>query len=338
MACAVGGIGIWAMHMVSMAATKLYYKDVRVEINFHLGLTILSLFAVVGCCLIGMYIASNDILFAKNKAKIVEESIKHKSSEALRKMGRVTSLDILLIILSHSLYRIVIGGFIAAAGICIMHYIGMEAMQFQGTIEWDAGIVVADVLLAIVAANAAFWVLFRFLSTFCDQEGLRMVASLIFTVAKCSVHYTGMAAAKFRLDTEVMKVENFPSSTISQNQAMTGALIASFIVSWAIIMLIFSDLRLSNQILNSQIYKAEDVIGKVKMDPRVIGATASILKKYHFFKPTKAAVLAAARKADSTNKAHAAKLVSMNIATIAESGNSSNSTKSHDISHAASPV
>lgn len=279
MACAVGGIGIWSMHMISMAAMKLYLKDDRIPIHFHLGLTLLSLFAVIICCIVGMYIACEDLLFAKSKNKIVEEYIKSKSTAEIQKMGKVTNWNILWILLHLSLHRIVLGAMIAAAGICIMHYVGMEGLMFKGIIKWDAGIVTASVLIAIVAAIAAFWVLFRFLSTFCEQESLRVVAAVIFTIAKCGMHYTGMAAASYFVDTDMLQVDHFPSASISQNQVLIGALAASFIASWMIIMLIFSDLRLSNQILNAQIYKAEDVIGKVKMDVRIVVATASIVKK-----------------------------------------------------------
>ena len=98
MACAVGGIGIWAMHLVSMVAMKLYLNGKEVHMEFHLGLTLLSLFAVVICCIIGMYIASEDILFAKSKSKIIEEAIKKVSADKLKTMGKMTNFDILLIL------------------------------------------------------------------------------------------------------------------------------------------------------------------------------------------------------------------------------------------------
>jgi NO-binding membrane sensor protein with MHYT domain len=57
--------------------------------------------------------------------------------------------------------------------------------------EWDWGIVAASVLIAVVAATAAFWILFAALPLRPDLEILRVLAAVIAAVAVCGMHYTG---------------------------------------------------------------------------------------------------------------------------------------------------
>ena len=96
-----------------------------------------------------------------------------------------------------NLLPLAIGGLFIAAGVCVMHYIGMMAMVFDGTILWDGGIVAASVLIALVAATAALWIMFRLLAMFPNIELLRVACAGVAAVAVNGMHYTGMAAATF---------------------------------------------------------------------------------------------------------------------------------------------
>ena len=104
---------------------------------------------------------------------------------------------VLLSNMLHGLERLIVAGVTAAGGVCIMHYLGMQAMVFDGVIEWNGGIVAASVIIAIVAATAAFWILFRLLSFFPRLEVLRLVCSVVASLAANGMHYTGQAAATF---------------------------------------------------------------------------------------------------------------------------------------------
>lgn len=285
MACAVGGVGIWSMHMVGMASMMLMYDDgTEVDMTFKVDLTLISLFAVIVCCFVGMKIASQDKMFAKRKSEIAEEFIHDAKFMSMSEIRGIDPKQIFVIMTTRSLSKLIAGGLIAATGICIMHYVGVMGMEFGGEIVYDAGILTASCVIALVAAIAAFWILFRLLSIYPRMESLRVVSSLIFTIAKCGMHYTGMAAAKFYIPSG-HPAPTEPSAThLSQQEILNGALIATFLVSWFIIMLIFSDLRQSNNLLNHQVMIAERTIYDAKHDKSVVMINYSI-SRYAFVKP-----------------------------------------------------
>ena len=53
------------------------------------------------------------------------------------------------------LFRVVLGGIIMGAGVVIMHYSGMQAMKFSGSMHYKLDLFVASILIAIAAATVA---------------------------------------------------------------------------------------------------------------------------------------------------------------------------------------
>jgi NO-binding membrane sensor protein with MHYT domain len=86
--------------------------------------------------------------------------------------------------------RLVVAGIAMGLGICVMHYLGMHGMRFNGVFAWNWSLVALSVGIAIVAATAALWLAFR-----ANGMGLRVLAALVMAVAVCAMHYTGVAAA-----------------------------------------------------------------------------------------------------------------------------------------------
>eukprot|EP00596_Hydrurales_sp_CCMP1899_P000980 CAMPEP_0119049768 /NCGR_PEP_ID=MMETSP1177-20130426/66246_1 /TAXON_ID=2985 /ORGANISM="Ochromonas sp, Strain CCMP1899" /LENGTH=294 /DNA_ID=CAMNT_0007027379 /DNA_START=577 /DNA_END=1461 /DNA_ORIENTATION=- len=105
--------------------------------------------------------------------------------------------EIMFIALFQSLHKLVIGGVITALGVCIMHYLGMMAIVIDAEIEWNIGIVIASVLIALTAATAAYWILFRLLALYPRKEILRFASAFVAALAVCGMHFTGMAAARY---------------------------------------------------------------------------------------------------------------------------------------------
>jgi diguanylate cyclase (GGDEF)-like protein/PAS domain S-box-containing protein len=90
-------------------------------------------------------------------------------------------------------------GLLAGLGVVVMHYTGMAAMRMPGIrISYDPWLVAASVAIAIVAATAAFWLAFRTTKTW-----ERLVSAVVMGMAIAGMHYTGMAAATFRMDIHV---------------------------------------------------------------------------------------------------------------------------------------
>ena len=91
--------------------------------------------------------------------------------------------------------RLIAGGVITGLAVALMHYTGMWAMQIQGTIEYDKGLVALSIVIAVVAATAALW-----FTLVLESPMLRFVAGLIMGVAVTGMHYTGMAAVRVTVD------------------------------------------------------------------------------------------------------------------------------------------
>ncbi|WP_406101091.1 hypothetical protein OG698_02305 [Streptomyces sp. NBC_01003] len=84
---------------------------------------------------------------------------------------------------------ILFGGVGTGLGVAAMHYIGMAAVQLNGTISYDPAVVTASVVIAIAAASAALWAALSV-----RGPAVAAVAALVMGLAVSSMHYTGMAA------------------------------------------------------------------------------------------------------------------------------------------------
>ncbi|MFJ8111763.1 MHYT domain-containing protein [Streptomyces sp. NPDC096132] len=82
-----------------------------------------------------------------------------------------------------------LAGVVTGLGVAAMHYLGMAAMQLNGSIVYDPLVVALSVLIAIVAATAALWAAVT-IRGFLTSLG----ASLVMGVAVSGMHYTAMAA------------------------------------------------------------------------------------------------------------------------------------------------
>jgi NO-binding membrane sensor protein with MHYT domain len=92
-------------------------------------------------------------------------------------------------------WRLLLGGSVTGVAVTLMHYTGMWAVRVQGTIGYDPGLVVLSVVIAVVAASAAFWFAVAF-----DRTLYRLLAGFVMGIAVCAVHYTGMIAVRLHLD------------------------------------------------------------------------------------------------------------------------------------------
>jgi len=80
------------------------------------------------------------------------------------------------------------GGAAVGIGIGTMHFIGMSALNVSGWIRWDAGFVIASVLIGVLLSGAAAAEHRR------SKGLLPWRAALLFTLAICGLHFTAMAA------------------------------------------------------------------------------------------------------------------------------------------------
>jgi NO-binding membrane sensor protein with MHYT domain len=90
---------------------------------------------------------------------------------------------------------LLVGGLFTGVGVAGMHYVGMSAMSVQGEVNYNIGIVVLSVVIAVVAATAALWATVT-------VRGPRAIvaAALVMGLAVTGMHYTGIAAMSVTLD------------------------------------------------------------------------------------------------------------------------------------------
>jgi NO-binding membrane sensor protein with MHYT domain/CheY-like chemotaxis protein/nitrogen-specific signal transduction histidine kinase len=100
--------------------------------------------------------------------------------------------------------RLGVSALIMGAGINAMHYTGMAAMRMQPGIVYDPLLFALSVLIAIVASALALWIAFRLRRSTPDVVVPRVGAAVVMGFAIVGMHYTGMAAANFPVDSVCM--------------------------------------------------------------------------------------------------------------------------------------
>ncbi|MHA6289003.1 bifunctional diguanylate cyclase/phosphodiesterase [Maricaulis sp. CAU 1757] len=98
------------------------------------------------------------------------------------------------------LYRGAVGGMIIGGGIALIHFTGMAAMRFAGRVEWDAGMLIAAIVLGVQFAGLAGLAIERL--NF--KRGL-LAGSAMLLLAVVSLHFVGMGAMQIEPDSSVFK-------------------------------------------------------------------------------------------------------------------------------------
>lgn len=130
---------------------------------------------------------------------------------ALSWLAAVLASAIALSVASFSeltLRRLIGGSLAMGAGICVMHYTGMASLELAPGIQWDGLLVFASILIAVSASAAALLIFFR-LRQLSGRKELQwqIFAALLMGAAICGMHYTGMAAASFSLDSVCLSAD-----------------------------------------------------------------------------------------------------------------------------------
>jgi len=81
------------------------------------------------------------------------------------------------------------GGVLAGLGVGAMHYTGMSAYVTEGVLTWDLPLVASSLALGVGLAVAAM-----FVADGGEKRGRLLTATLLLTLAICSLHFTGMGA------------------------------------------------------------------------------------------------------------------------------------------------
>jgi NO-binding membrane sensor protein with MHYT domain len=102
----------------------------------------------------------------------------------------VVSVGVFIVGNSHATgLALLVGGLITGSGVSVMHYSGMAAVRISGSIHYDMAKVGLSIVIALVAAVAALWIVLNI-------KGVRatVAAAVIMGAAVSAMHYTAMWA------------------------------------------------------------------------------------------------------------------------------------------------
>ena len=190
----VGGAIAMGTGIWSMHYTGMLAYHLSVPVYYHIPTVIISLMAAIGASFVALFVVSRP---------------------------RVGGIGVAA------------GSSLMAAGICGMHYIGMDAMRLPAMHHWDTTFVALSVLIAVVVSLAALGLTFTFRE---DKPGksAKLVCSLIMGFAVSVMHYTGMAAVSFTSMTEAPDLTN----AVSVSQVATAGIVAvTFVILGSIFLL-----------------------------------------------------------------------------------------------------
>lgn len=163
----VAGIGVWSMHFIGMLAFEL-----PVVMNHGVALTLMSILPAIA----GNYAAYSLQLQIKRLAERKRLSASHEKS------------------------LIVASGSLLGAGIGLMHYIGMAAMQLPAELRYDVGWFTTSIVVAVVLGIIAM-ATYRNYQVPTRRGGhsnrLQLSTALIIAAAISGMHYVAMIAARF---------------------------------------------------------------------------------------------------------------------------------------------
>lgn len=244
----LGGIGKWAMHFIGLSVVTLSDADSneKIIIGYNLGESVASLLSVIALMIIGVTIASYDRLFSKSKNEILELFIKDSKTLSMNQVKHMSGRQIIWMISTNEPWNIIVGGFLAGAGVSIAHFVNMNCMEFSKNIviEWNIGMVAGSVIIAVFASIFAFWISFRLLSIFPLMEWLRTVSALLMAVAIGGMHFLGYEAASFKYkDEESMDKSTFTPDHLNADQ-LIPIVTAAMIVLWIFVIINLVDTRL----------------------------------------------------------------------------------------------
>jgi diguanylate cyclase (GGDEF)-like protein/PAS domain S-box-containing protein len=132
--------------------------------------------------------------------------------------------------------KIVVAGVIMGLGVAAMHYTGMAALKMQPAIIYDTTIFVLSIVVGIVAASGALFIIFAGEKTGLSPLKQQFSGAVVMGLAIAGMHYTGMAGANFAI-----------GSICSVNSKSVDPTLLAFIVT-SVVLVLFSAGALANVI------------------------------------------------------------------------------------------
>jgi len=145
--------------------------------------------------------------------------------------------------------RALLGSAIMGSGIATMHYTGMAAMRLPAMCSYDPWLFTLSIVLAIVISLVALWLTFRLREEDKASFLWKIAAAIVMGAAIPSMHYTGMAAARFT-SSSIAPVTTYAVST--SMLGITGVSAVTLLVLGVAVVTSTVDRRFSVQRLQAE--------------------------------------------------------------------------------------
>jgi len=166
---------------------------------------------------------------------------------------------------SLSTKNLLLGAILMGLGICAMHYTGMAAMEAHPPITYDPVLFSASVAVAIAASLAALWIAFNLRAAVNWMKYAKMGSAVIMGFAISGMHYTGMAAARFAMNTICLTGPSVDNSWMAGTLAGT-----TFLILCATLALSILDSRMASKTakMAASLQRANDELQRIALlDP-----------------------------------------------------------------------
>jgi len=120
--------------------------------------------------------------------------------------------------------RLAVGGVLMGAGIGLMHYSGMAAMEPEALLRYDPGLVAVSIVVAVGLAFISLGIRFRFHGSLSSRVAATALAAPFMGFAVAGMHYTAMQAAIF------FPLPGAPLANMATSPMFLAALITIFVV------------------------------------------------------------------------------------------------------------
>ena len=122
-------------------------------------------------------------------------------------------------------WHLLVGGILVGLGIGTMHYSGMAAMRMAPALRYEPVTFFLSIVLAVVLATVALWIRFRLRRTRLTLLQRVVISGIVLGLAISSMHYTGMAAARF------IGQSTAPDNTIIFNSTFASVALSAFTIT-----------------------------------------------------------------------------------------------------------
>jgi PAS domain S-box-containing protein len=129
--------------------------------------------------------------------------------------------------------QLVLGGILVGSGIGTMHYAGMAAMQMGPQLRYDPWYFALSIAAAVTLAMLALWVRYGIRNLFNMSDwSINLLGGTVMGIAISSMHYIGMAAARFVAPTD-MQLE---SQDLSQAMMLAlGVAVTAMLITFVVV-------------------------------------------------------------------------------------------------------